>query len=385
MEEWTLVLDRKLDIEVAYMDFQKAFDKVPHRRLLHKLHQYGIQNPLLRWLECYLSRRQQSVVVNGCNSSNYEVCSGISQGSVLGPALFIIYINDLPNEIASQMYLFADDTKLFRPIATTNDHQIFQNDVTQVSSWTDTWLLPLNEDKCATMHIGRHHPVQDIYLPGRNHPMKTSNSEKDLGIIFENTATFRQHINTQATKANRLMGSIRRSFNNLNENNFLLLYKTLIRPILEYGAPVWNPHLKIEIKTLESVQRRATRLIPGMQQLTYKERLTKLDLPTLAFRRWRGDLIETYKIFHYYTANPQNFFQLADSNTRGHSLKLAKKYSRTDIRKFTYSNRIVETWNSLPDHVVQATSVNMFKNRLDKFLKNHPAKYNHETEIRVHL
>jgi ribonuclease P/MRP protein subunit RPP40 len=170
------------------------------------------------------------------------------------------------------------------------------------------------------------------------------------------------------------MGSIRRNFQNLKENNFLLLYKTLVRPILEYGAPVWNPHLKKEKKT-ESVQRRATRQIPCMKNLSYQDRLKKLQLPTLEFRRWRGDLIETYKTFNHYSTNPLAFFQMSDTVTRGHTYKIAKKYSRTDIRKYTFSNRIIESWNALPENVINANSVNSFKNRLDKILNNHPAMY----------
>jgi hypothetical protein len=184
MEVWTQALDDRNEIEVAYMDFQKAFDKVPHHRLLHKLEHYGIRNPLLIWIERYLSGRHQSVVINGSMSSWYEVHSGIPQGSVLGPILFIIFINDLPQEITSHIYLFADDTKLFKAIATPIDQEEFQKDISQVATWTERWLLPLNGDKCSVMHLGNTIPVQDVHLPGNPNPMKRTKLEKDLGIFF---------------------------------------------------------------------------------------------------------------------------------------------------------------------------------------------------------
>ena len=382
LEEWTSALDCNKDIDVAYMDFQKAFDKVPHRRLLHKISRYNIQGALLQWLTTYLTNRTQEVVVNGHVSRKTDVYSGIPQGSVLGPTLFIIFINDLPSEIQSSIYLFADDTKLFNTIGNINDQPTLQRDLSKIYDWTTTWMLPLNEDKCSVMHIGNRFPSKEFHLNNNSQPMKTTQAEKDLGVIFTNQASFRTHIQQQAQKANRLVGVIRRNFQNLTPSNFTLLFKTLIRPIIEYAAPVWHPYLKTDIKTIEDVQRRATKCITGMRQLTYQQRLQALQLPTLAFRRWRGDLIETYKIFNHYKTNYQNFFTLNNNiNTRGHSLKLQKNFSRTNIRKYSFSNRIIDSWNSLPESIASAPSINTFKNRLDRHTKSHPALYDWEANL----
>jgi retron-type reverse transcriptase len=129
IDKWSEPLDEGLDIDCIYTDFQKAFDKVPHKRLIKKIENYGITNPILSWIQDFLTRRYQQVSINGETSNQKEVTSGIPQGSVLGPILFVIYINDLPEAVESAAYLFADDTKIFRVINSLDDQHILQNDL----------------------------------------------------------------------------------------------------------------------------------------------------------------------------------------------------------------------------------------------------------------
>ena len=175
------------------------------------------------------------------------------------------------------------------------------------------------------------------------------------------------------------MATIRRTYQHLDKNTFTLLYKALVRPHLEYCNQAWHPHLRKHIDAIENVQRRATRLIPGMSDLSYPERLEALDLPTLAYRRLRGDMIETYKILteRYDKEVCGDLLQANLRQSRGHNLKLYKSQARTDIKKFSFTHRIVEPWNSLPAHVVEAPSTKAFEARLDRHWKDLPLKKDH--------
>ena len=162
------------------------------------------------------------------------------------------------------------------------------------------------------------------------------------------------------------------------------LFKTLVRPILEYAVQVWSPSSKKDITALENVQRRATKLLPGFKDLTYQERLRKLELPTLAYRRHRGDMIETYKILsgHYDEEVCSNLFSMRDQSiTRGNSKKIFMNQARLKVRRNAFTWRVIQTWNSLPENVVSALSVNSFKARLDKHWEKSPIYFDFTATI----
>ena len=184
---------------------------------------------------------------------------------------------------------------------------------------------------------------------------------------MDNQLSFKSHVAFATAKANRVVGVIRRSFDNLTEELFLTLFKSLVRPILEYGHSVWNPYLKTLRQEVERVQRRATGLLGSLKNLSYPERLQKLGLPSLEHRRKRGDMIDAYKYIHghYDCARPSLPFS-ETTQTRGNSLKLKTCFSRLNVRKQFFSQRIVVLWNSLPEEVVTAPSINSFKARLDR-------------------
>ena len=170
--------------------------------------------------------------------------------------------------------------------------------------------------------------------------------------------------------ANRILGMIKRNFDYLDRDMVLQLYKSLVRPHLEYCVQAWRPHLQKDIDLLERVQRRATKLVPKLKYKTYEERLTCLGLTSLETRRLRGDLIEVFKILKgFEDVDFHNFFALSNTSTRGHSLKLFKYGCRLDCRKFAFYNRIVNIWNELEEDIIACDSINGFKNRLDKYLK----------------
>ena len=356
--------------DAIYLDFAKAFDTVPHRRLIEKLKVYGIEGDILKWIKAFLSNRLQVVKVNGEESFPALVLSGIPQGSVLGPLLFVLYINDLPESVKSQIFLFADDTKVFRPILSEKDSLELQNDINSLDEWTKKWLLMFNPDKCHVLTMGK---IEDIkhthrYTIGPSE-LEHVFSEKDLGVTFDTDLTFEEHITSKINKANAIMGLIRRSFSFLDKTFFKKLYVTFVRPHLEYAQSVWAPHLKKYVDMLEKVQIRATKMVDGFASLTYEERLRRLDLPTLAYRRARGDMIEVYKHLNIYDkATLPSRFQMSRSN-RNHNLQLIWN-KPLDGSRGTQANsfyfRTIPLWNKLPSSAVNAKSMNVFKNELDK-------------------
>jgi len=212
--------------------------------------------------------------------------------------------------------------------------------------------------------------------------LEHTDHEKDLGVMIDSKLSFEQHIQGKVNTANSVMGLIRRSYTHLDLDNFKLLFKALVRPHLEYAATVWSPYKSKDIETVENVQRRATKLIPSLRHLTYEDRLRKLKMPTLVYRRARGDMIEMYKIKNkLYDSDVTDFIKSGIYNvTRGHKDRLFKQHARLNVRKNYFGLRTVKAWNQLPNAIVQAPSVKSFENRLDKWWENEEFLYNFKAE-----
>ena len=392
LDTWTYEIDRGHHTDVIYMDFKKAFDTVPHKRLISKLNSLNISKEIVNWIEAFISNRRQKVAVNGKESNWHDVTSGIPQGTVLGPLLFVLYINDLPDLTQSDTFLFADDIKIFRSIINTNDQDILQQDITTIEKLSHDWMLTLHPDKCTHMEIGKNNVGENQYYTTMNNvttTIDTHDKQKDLGVTFDSKLTFDQHISQVVNEATKMTKIIRRSFQFLDKHTFLPLYKTMVRTHLDYAMAVWHPY-KIKHKiALENIQRRATKELPGMRDLSYIERLKLLKLPTLGYRRLRGDMIEVYKIIHN-IYDHESVPHLLKNNeisqrtgNRGHSLKLFIQRAKLNLRKNVFPIRITEPWNSLPDTVVTAKSLNSFKIRLDKFWYNQDIVYDFEAPLRI--
>ena len=239
-----------------------------------------------------------------------------------------------------------------------------QDDLDNLINWSDTWLLRFNRSKCKHLHMGRE--TNTTYSLGHSEIEKTTH-EKDLGVIVDKQLKFQQHISSSVKKANRKLGLIRRSFTHMDKDMFLTLYKSIVRPHLEYGSNIWTTIYKKESIALENVQRRATKLVPGIRHLCYSERLRKLGIPSLQYRRVRSDLVEVYKIINGVDVVTRNIFPQNPSNipTRGNTCKIYKQHSRIDIRKYSFTQRVVDHWNALPEEVMSAPSVNSFKSKLN--------------------
>ena len=241
-----------------------------------------------------------------------------------------LYINDLPDVVDadSNIYMFSDDTKLYREMSDVTDVTTLQTDITEMEKWSNEWLMSFHPEKCKILKLGRPiSDLSDIFNPYTlsDHHLEVVENEKYIRVIIDCELSFDKHIAEKVNKATKIVNIIRRSFMYLDEEIFLNLYKALVRPHLEYANQIWAPRLQRQIDSIENVQKRATKLLPGYDNLSYEERLKKLRLPSLTYRRLKGDLIETYKILtnKYDPEICENFIELRkDSNTRGHSLKI---------------------------------------------------------------
>ena len=366
MDEFTEMIDRGENIDVIYLDFRKAFDSVPHERLLQKLLGYGICGEIQSWVRAFLSDRKQCVRVGNDISAKADVLSGIPQGSILGPVLFTIFINDLPDTLSSSCKIFADDTKIYGP---TEKGDVMQEDVFKLQEWSNEWNLYFNVSKCKVMHIGRTNEerVYKMRQDNTERIIDPCSEEKDLGVTFDSNLTFDIHINKAIGKANQMVGLIRRTFSYLTKDTFLKLYKALIRPHLEYGNNVWHPRFIRQSAAVERVQRRATKLLRECEGLTYPQRLAYLGLHSLKGRRVRGDLIDIYKLFNDgYDLRVDDFFRLSEyDKTRNSDRKIYVERWNLRLRKFTFRYRNINLWNNLPNTAKYATTTNSFKNQLD--------------------
>lgn len=371
LDSWTEALEDGGCVDAIYLDFAKAFDTVPHERLLEKLRGMGVQGKVLQWIRSFLSDRVQKVIVEGEESGWRDVVSGIPQGSVLGPMLFICFINDLPEEVVSEVFVFADDTKLFARVPERTKE--LQQDLDSLQKWSNKWQLRFNTSKCKVMHLGKQEDPHTYYMERDQKPaaLETTSVEKDLGVNVDSDLNFEEHVETQTSKATKLLGMIRRTFTHIDDVTLPLLYKAIVRPHLEYCNAVWHPKSKRQAEALEAVQHRATKLVPNLKTKEYEERLRALSLPSLYYRRARGDMIECYKYMSGIYNVSSSFLEVDTGSTRGHSKQLKKKTATKACRCKYFSRRITNAWNSLPEEVVPAPTMNTFKSRLDKAWKEY--------------
>lgn len=253
------------------------------------------------------------------------------------------------------------------------NHTKIQNDLYSLQEWSSAWNLHFNISKCNVIHYGKTNPNHKYYMKvnGQESEINESEEEKDLGVIFDPLLSFDVHINKIINKANQMIGLIKRTFTYLNKDILLKLYKSLVRPHLEYGNIIWYPLLKRQSKAVEKVQRRATKLLRECKNMNYEQRLRYLNLHSLKGRRIRGDLIETYKIFNdMVDVRTEDFFKLySNSITRKPDGKIFIEHCQTNKRKMFFGKRVTHLWNDLPTNIKFAQSTNSFKNLLDAYFK----------------
>ena len=369
MHKLTSFYDNNVQLEVVYLDFSKAFDRVSHFKLLHVLQYFQIHPSIVRWIQNYLTGRSQTTLVNEACSDSVGVTSGVPQGSVLGPLLFIVYVQDLINTITSKcknttVYAFADDLKLL-----STDPEDLQLALNLVTVWTKQWNLLLNTAKSEHLTI-RNKVPHDLYVG--NEAIPRVKHVRDLGVTISDTLKWNTHINKIRSKSNTLSHIILRTFTTSNTNLLVNLYKTYIRPVMEYNTCTWAPYLQCEIREAESVQRSFTRKLcqkSNIKYTNYIDRLNKLNLESLYSRRVKNDLILLYKILNNLVDIDFNhFFQmnsLGGYNLRRHSLQITMSTPpKTLCRRNFFTTRVISYWNSLTENIVTSPTLAIFKFQL---------------------
>jgi hypothetical protein len=379
LNDWTLAVNDRKAVGVTYIDFAKAFDTVCHSKLLNKLTAYGISGQLLQFIESFLSDRSQQTRVGHSLSTVTKLSSGVVQGSVLGPLLFVLFINDIVSLFSDKRCkckLYADDLKLYTVLDAGADYVVMQNRLTDICDWARTWQLSISYAKCNIMYIGDAETNNGMLLNGNVVPVV--DHVKDLGVIVDSSLTFSIHINRIVSQAFVRSNLIRRCFVSHHVPTLMRAFIVYVRPLVEYASCVWSPHHITLIKLVESVQRRFTKRLPGFWALDYKDRLARLGIDSLEARRLRQDLVYTYKIVFGLTNDAaSDFFTCArtDHNTRGHEYKLFPNCNRVDVRKYFFAERIVRPWNELPAKAEHFSSLLRFKKfiscvNLEKYMVN---------------
>ena len=262
IDDLAKVLDERVQSDLILLDFEKAFDKVSHHRLLLKPQHYGVRGSTLKWIADFLNNSTQQVVVDGQFSTEVEVTSGVPQGSVLGPLLFLIFINDLPDYIKnSTVRLFADDCVLYKSITSPEDSVKFQEDLNHLQEWEQQWMMKFHSLKCQVLRsTNKRNPLQSSYTIN-DHVLEKVESAKYLGVHIDSKLTFNAHINNIIKKANSTRAFLGRNFSNCSRRIKEATYTTFVRPTVEYVSPIWDPHTGKNIKRLEQVQRSCARYV----------------------------------------------------------------------------------------------------------------------------
>ena len=387
MNDLLKLYDNKCQVDVAILDFSKAFDTVPHDKLLQKLENYGVRGNLLVWLSAFLKNRNMNVVVEGEHSVSVSVESGVPQGTVLGPLMFLCHINDLPDSVKSTVRLFADDCLLYHPIRSDKEHLVLQNDLHELEKWADLWGMKFNAKKCYILSVRQK---STFFYELDQTILQQVNSNPYLGVTLSDDLTWETHINNICKKANSTLGFLKRNLRNCAQDCRKLAYISLVRSSLEYGSIVWDPYYAKDINSLEKIQRHAARFITkdyaSREDGCVTRMLQNLRLDTLQQRRQQARLIFIFKIIRgMVPAIDKSCFLTPLKNKRrikpkviedSININVVEKFSQnhSDCYKIPQANSIqyrhsffvkaVQDWNRLPSETACADTVEGFKTAL---------------------
>ena len=351
VNDWTLAVDSKKSVTIAYIDFTRAFDCVSHNKLLVRLHSYGISGNVLIWLKNFFSDRSHQTRVGEYLSVVADLISGVVQGSGIGPIMFLIYIDELAKLLKNHgvvAKLFADDVKVYVNIVSSHDVSKLQTALDLIVEWAALWQLQLSVSKCSILSVGRVLAKTDYYIGDTVLPY--GSKCRDLGVMITQDLSPAVHINEITAKAHQRANCILRCFVSKDISLLMRAFLVYVRPVVEYCSVIWSPCLKQDIESIEKVQRRFTKRLKGLKSMTYAERLQYLSIPSLELRRLHLDLLFCYKIvFGLVDINFSDFFEFCATNgTRGHAYKLFKSHCNSGVRSQFFAERVVKVWNSLP-------------------------------------
>ena len=379
LEKVTAAIDRGDPVDVVFLDFAKAFDKVPVERLVKKVKAHGVGGRVLNWIAAWLRGRKQRVVLNGKASDWADVLSGVPQGSVLGPLLFIIFINDLDSAATAEIvHKFADDTKIAQPIRSDQDKATLQVTLDHLCAWANTWGMEFNVAKCKVMHLG-HGNAGHVYTMNNSALGKTT-AERDLGVIMADNLKPSSQCAKAARTATVVLNQLTRAFHFRDRHVYVQLYKQYVRPHLEFAGPAWAPWTAADKDLLEKVQMRAIRMVSGLTGREYADRLSELGLTTLEERRHQMDMAEVYKmVTGKGCVDPAEWFEMAGAAQRAtraaaDPLNVRVKHGRLDMRKHFFSVRVCEHWNRVPGDIKRLKTVDSFKKTYARHRLQNPTR-----------
>jgi hypothetical protein len=355
------ILDRHSQCDMVFLDFTKAFDSVCHRLLLLKVQALGIRDHMLNWLRCYLSNRYQHVVVEGHKSEIAVIKSGVPQGSILGPFLFLLYINDLYKcvKLPCEVALFADDAKIYCEIKDECDCLYMTNQLEKVYDWSTRWKMKFNVRKCFILSISNRNRILTFEYHFGNGILQRVDEFVDLGVTITNHLTWSPHISNIVAKARRNLGYIKRILGpKAPLQAKRMLYISLVRSVLQYCSQLWSPYLRKDTVRIESVQRQATRFMVNYIDLTYKDRLLQCNLLPLTYVREIHDLILFYDLTNRrLNVNIDRYFLSNIEQRRGRSANVdvgvKKRLFHTEQSNSCYGNRSISLWQNLEPNVRQ--------------------------------
>ena len=375
--DWIISFIEKDTINsVVYTDFSKAFDSVSHSKLIAALQSYGLNLQSVRWIRNFLKDRVQQVAINNTLSSALTVYSGVPQGSVLGPLLFVIFINDITRTSAHlydsvKIRLFADDTKIY-----STTHSTLQTTLDDINRWVESQQLRFAPEKCFTLNICKPSVTStkpEFFIS--NTKLSHTPVMKDLGVLISDDLNWSHHVNFVHKNASLCLYQLRKSFSSTNIWTWIKLYSTYLRPKLEYNTPIWSPDLKKDKLKIESIQQQFTRFAfmrCNIPFSSYSDRLYKINMKPLEYRRIYFDLILLFKIYIGISdIKFDDYFILRTRpyNIRGNTTKIEPKLNNIKDTEWCMSFfvRTPKIWNDLPNEIASSTSINIFKSKLNKF------------------
>ena len=325
--------------DLILLDFSKVFDKVNHLKLLYKLSCFDVKGNTLNWIQSFLIGRTQTVVLDGESSEEVKVISGVPQGSVLGPLLFLLYINDLPENIQSQVRLFVDDTAVYMTATNMQDSQVLQSDLESLEDWERTWDMEFNPGKCQVIHITHSKSPVKSRCFMHNQELESVDAAKYLGVTISKDLSWNTHINNITSTAIKTMGFVTRNVVTKNKDIKTMAYNSLVRPQVEYALVVWSPYTKDNINKIEKVQRRAARWVLNdySSYSSVTDMLSNLGWRSLENRRTDTRLAMFYKTVYGLVAIPlPSYFEHPEVYTR-HMHSLSYRQIRTSVCYYKYS------------------------------------------------
>ena len=388
-----LINDSTEEVDSVYIDYSKAFDKIDHKILIRKLEIYQLSEPYIKWIRNFLSDRKQYVLLNNFKSYETDVISGVPQGSVLGPLLFILFINDLSDNISnSSLLTFADDTKITHPIGCANDSILLQNDLNLVIEWSQNNNMTLNKNKFELMcHRIKKESLTDEILSLKELPfnhvfheyevdndtfISPSGCVKDLGVMINSKLDWEDHIFSLTKFGKRLTSWLLNVFFTRDKEVMLTLFNSIVRSKLEYCSPVWDPYKLKHINSIEQIQRSFTKKIKFMKDLDYWQRIKSLKIMSLQRRREKLTILLVWKIKNHLAPNNINmiFSQNPSIETRSNietalTPPLPKCRGKIiSVYENSFGIKATKLWNKLPSKLTKIESLSLFRSKLDEYL-----------------